>query len=194
MIPVYGTCRTHHIQSALDFKNNLSNWGFKNGCLHTVLVAMGADVHMHDVVAQAEYGEAFPNIHAYFAAYGLELSMSYRIARPMSLNAMRVMLEYPKEELRIRYPQIPSDKQVKGYILDFGDDAQVDSHVVGILPRSRMTRNLRRILKRDDAYAVVDSSTTGHAVYRMTLKNIVENVNTLVVHNIPTTFRIVTTV
>lgn len=183
-----------NIQMAIDFKRNLVDWEFRNGCVHTVLVAMGADVHMHDVVSQSEHGIVFPNIHAYFAAYGLELSMSYRVAKPVSLNAMRAMLEHPKEELLKKTPSIPPEKLVKGYILDFGDDTHVDPHVIGILPRGKMTRNLRRLLKRDDAYAVVDSSTTGDAVYPMTLTNIVHNVNALVLNGIPTTFHIVTTV
>lgn len=167
--------------------------GVPSGCLHASILAMGAsNIHIHDVVTSFENNTGIPNLQAYLHYQGLSLGGSIGLDRPLSLSQTKRVLETPKSVVHELNDNRNFGKRVAGILIAFGNYNDEPPHVVGILPRGDMTRNLRRILKKDDSHVVVDTSSNVKPIYPMTIKSITENLNAFILNHIDVSLHVVT--
>ena len=68
-------------------------------------------------------------------------------------------------------------KRVVGLLFAFDGYNEVPPHVIGVLPRGDMTRNVRRILQKTDSHMIVDTSLAGEPIYTMSIKDITNSLN-----------------
>jgi len=195
---VYNTETMGHLErqriiAAENFVRQLKNLNIPSGCFHASILAMGgSNIHLHDVVCSYENKAGIPNLDAYLHAQGLSLSLSLRLDRPLSMSQAKKMLETPKVVITdLNTCQNPNPRVV-GLLFAFGEYQNEPPHVVGVLPRGDMTRNLRNILKSEDSHVVIDTSCACQPIYTMTVKNIAENLNAFILNGIDVSMHIVT--
>jgi len=175
-----------------DFVRQLKILNIPSGCFHASILAMGgSNIHLHDVLCSYENKAGIPNLDAYLHAQGLSLSVSLRLDRPLSMSQTKKMLETPKVVITDLNTCRNPNPRVVGILFAFGEYQNEPPHVVGVLPRGDMTRNLRSILKKEDAHVVIDTSRT-QPIYTMTVKNIAENLNVFILNGINVSMHIVT--
>lgn len=181
----------YNVRSAQHFVRQLSAMDLHTGCLQTALRAMGAPVHLHDAIDQAEHKLTPERAVGYFAQYGLELNGTYELALPVSVGEMRRRLGAPIAELAALDHTVHG-KRLAGLLFYIGSREDNQPHVIGVLPRDYLPRDVRKRLHRIDAHLVVDTSFGRTPVYSMTTRNITDNVNEFLVHNIPVSLGVVT--
>lgn len=149
----------------------------------------GQNVHLLDVIYSHENMIGVQNLDAFLHKQGLSLNGSMKIDRPLSLSQTKKILESPKEVVA----GINNNKlfRVAGVLFSFGEYENEAPHVVGVLPRGDMTKNLRRILKDNQSHIVVDTSRAHDPVYPMTVKNIAENLNAFILNKIDVSFHLI---
>lgn len=187
-----GHIERSHIHQAIRFVAQLDELQIPTGCLQTSLIAMGANIDLYDVMQIAEFKAKQSPIAKYVTELGFEVSASFHISEPISVSQLRPYLEDTKAQLASINYAAHSWKRVAGVMLSFGAYDTEPPHVIGILPRNRMSKVLRKILTEDDAHVIIDSSHLREPVYPMTTVNIAHNINAYIVNNIRTEFHIVT--
>ncbi len=185
-----GHAERQRIIETRNFVSHLTKLDIPSGCLHSAIVAMGGqNMHLIDVVFAHESRVGVRNLDAFLHKQGLLLSGSVKIDRPLSLSQTKKLLESPKEIVAgINNHML---FRVAGVLFSFGEYENEPPHVVGVLPRGDMTKNLRTILKENRSHVVVDTSRAHDPVYQMTLKNIAENLNAFVLNKIDVSFHVI---
>lgn len=188
-----GHIERQRISNTRKFVTQLGNLDVPSGCFQASILAMGgSSIHLHDVVTSYENRVGIQNIPAYLFKQGLSIGSSLIIDMPLSLSQTRKMLESPKVVITELNPKDNSDKRVVGMLFAFGEYRNEPPHVIGILPREDMTRNLRRILKNADSHLIIDTSLVNEPVYIMPTEDIARNLNAFIINNISVSLHIVT--
>jgi PHP family Zn ribbon phosphoesterase len=187
-----GNIERQRIVKTKDFVEQLDLGQIPLGCLQASLLAMGGeDIHFHEAVDLYEKMIGIPNIDAYIKNKGLKLSTSLHVTKPLSISHGRKMLQNPKTIAVERDYKSNLSSRIVGLLFAFGEYDKEPPHIVGVLPRGDMTRNLRKILKAEDAHVVVDTSQPTKSVYLMATKSIVQNLNAFILNDIPVSLHIV---
>lgn len=181
-----GHLERKRIITTIDFVEQLRIMKIPSGCLHACILAMGGtDVRLDDADIP------IASIDAYLSDQKLAVNTSLEIDRPVSLSQTKKLLESPKSiitELNANN----SDQKIAGVLFAFGGYKNESPHVIGILPRETMTRNLRKQLKTSGEHVVVDTSRLGQPIYRMTPEDITKNLNAFILNDIGVSAHIVT--
>jgi len=181
------------IKNTLHFVKQLGELKVPSGCLQASLLAMGAaDIHLQDVVYQHEHQTGIKNVDAYLHDHKLALGASFSLKNPFTTTTVADLLDNPGVILAQSDYNHNSGKRIAGLLLAFGEYDQEPPHVIGILPRNDMTRNLREILKRDNSHVIVDTSVADDPIYLMKVDDITNNLNALIVNGIDVSLHFVT--
>ncbi len=152
----------------------------------------GSNIHIHDVMKLQEYNTGIPNLHAYLKIQGLGIGGSLGLDHPLSLSQTKRVLESPRTIIMELNNSHNIGKRIAGILIAFGEYKDEPPHVVGILPRGDMTKNLRRILKKDKSHVIVDTSCANRPIYPISLKGITENINAFILNKIDVSLHVVT--
>ena len=176
-----------------EFVEQLENLNIPSGCLQASILAMGAsNIHLYDVIYSYENKVGIQNRDAYLHSQGLSLSVSLKLDQPLSINQMKKAIETPKSIFAGLDTFQNPNSRVVGILFAFGEYQDKPAHVVGILPRGDMTKNLRKILKKEKSHMVVDTSHAGKPIYFMTVENITDNLNALILNGVDVSMHVVT--
>lgn len=174
-----GLKERYHVRNMHALVKEIRSLGIEGGCVEATMTAMGSLMTLKDIVS---YPPEKANPRSYFAKHGLTLASGYKLTQPISDDAMRDHLIHPKTFLTHHEKNFGG--ALAGLLITIGRVDDEDPHIIGVLPRQQMPRDVRRQLKKHDAHVIVDTRSGGSPSYRMTTTNIAENVSSLVANNI----------
>ena len=181
--------RTQH------FVDQLEELKLTSGCLQACLLAMGAkNIHLLDILKQNERQVGISHMDAYLKGQGFEIGASYVLDSPVNYHQIKDILNNPGvANARANY-EINSGKRIAGLLFALGKNRENAPHIIGVLPRGDMTRNLRSVLKKTDSHLIIDTSLAGEPIYTMKTSDITSNLNELITNKITVSLHIVTRV
>lgn len=132
--------------------------GVSNGCFETSMQALGADIHLHDILDNRSHKSS--GIFEQLARHQLEVPWMLE-ATPQFIAATWAHILAGNSPDHMILPT--TNKQLKGFLwLElYADPAKHPHHASVILPRHDLPRNTRRALQQNNSYLMIDTNRGG---------------------------------
>lgn len=147
----------HNLRSANFLRRELAKEGLKYGCVEVSLQALGADIHLTELLNGNP--TEWASLLSYIQRKGFEPNWIINVPTGVTGTDFERLFEVGL------LPDHPNPiGKMAGYLGLESYPGDRENHVIAILPRDLLPRDVRRDLKRLHSYVVVDANAGGSLI------------------------------